>query len=212
MRMDLDAVVFDMDGTLFDSMDRVTDGFIAVLAGAGGPTMTSEQVVDAFRHGPPRRMLDALLGRPTTDDELAEYHRGLSGGPTATYDGIDEALEALATTGARLAVFTGADVRSLELLLATAGLHGRFEVTTGGDEVAHPKPAPDGVLLTCERMGVDPSRAAYVGDSKADMEAARGAGVLAIGAGWGSLWHPSNDADVVAATPSDVVALVGASA
>ena len=73
----------------------------------------------------------------------------------------------------RLAVFTGADRVSLRLLLGRTGLLGRFEVTTGGDEVANAKPAPDGILLTCERLGVDPARAAYVGDSRPDMEAAR---------------------------------------
>jgi phosphoglycolate phosphatase-like HAD superfamily hydrolase len=57
-------------------------------------------------------------------------------------------------------------------------------------------------------LGIAPARAAYVGDSGPDMEAARAAGALAVGAGWGTLWQASHPADVTAETPADLVALL----
>lgn len=205
----IDAVIFDMDGTLMDSMDPVNDAFIETIAAAGGLRYTDADIVAAFPKGPSDRMLAHLLGRPVIPEESSDYHRRLdeNAASLVPYPGIAEALDALAAT-TRLALFTGADIVSLRLLLRRTGLLERFEVTTGGDEVAHAKPAPDGILLTCQRLGVDPAQAAYVGDSGPDMEAACAAGTLAVGATWGSLWQASHPADVTAARPGDLVTLL----
>ncbi len=206
----IDAVIFDMDGTLIDSMDPVNDAFVETIVAAGGPTYTHDEIISAFPKGPSDRMLTHLLGRPVAEEESADYHRRLDEKAIslAPYPGITEVLDALAVSK-RLAVFTGAGRVSLRMLLGGTGLLDRFEVTTGGDEVQDAKPAPDGILLTCERLGVDPTRAAYVGDSGPDMEAARAAGSIAVGAAWGSLWQSSHRADLTARVPADLVALLG---
>jgi HAD superfamily hydrolase (TIGR01509 family) len=205
----IDAVIFDMDGTLIDSMSPVTDAYVETIVAAGGPRYAHEEIVAAFLKGPSDRMLAHLLGRPVMAEETSDYHRrlGENASSLAPYPGIAQALDALAQSK-RLAVFTGADRVSLRLLLGRTELRQRFEVTTGGDEVANSKPAPDGILLTCERLGVDPARAAYVGDSRPDMEAARAAGTIAVGAAWGNLWQGSHPADLTAAAPADLVALL----
>jgi HAD superfamily hydrolase (TIGR01509 family) len=211
----LDAVIFDMDGTLFDSLDAVADGFIGTIVEAGGPRYTPQQIIDAFPRGWPAPMLTHLLGRPSTDAELANYHRVLRARSAgiAAYPGVPEALDALLGADLRLGLFTGADVVSLDILLGVTGLRDRFEVVTGGNEVARAKPAPDGILHTCRRLGVTPAKTAYVGDSPADMAAARAAGAMAVGAGWGHLW-PSDGrdegraADMVAASPLELIELV----
>ena len=64
---------------------------------------------------------------------------------------------------------------------------GFFEVIVGGDEVPRQKPAPDGLLLALERLGGRPEDAAYVGDSPFDMQAARSAGLYAVGVEWGGI-------------------------
>jgi len=122
-------------------------------------------------------MLEHLLGRAVTEAEHASYHRRLNIGASAMrpYPGVEPALTALAGAGLRLALFTGADVTSLDLLLGRTGLRGRFELRTGGDEAGRAKPDPAGITLTCVQLGVDPSTSAYVGDSEQDMIAARAA-------------------------------------
>ena len=206
----IDTVVFDMDGTLFDSMEPVTNSFIETILEAGGPRFTPGEIVESFTQGPSERMLEHLLGRPVSEAEHAAYHRRLDEGASAMrpYPGVEEALDALAGAGLRLALFTGADVTSLDLLLARTGLRDRFEVRTGGDEAGRAKPDPAGIALTCDRLGVDPTEAAYVGDSEQDMLAARAAGALAVGAGWGSLWRDDHPADVVVRSPGGLPAAV----
>ena len=207
----LRAVVFDMDGTLFDSMAAVTNGFREVVLAAGGPRYTDEQIVEAFGLGWAGPMLDGLLGHPHTPAQLAAYLRLLREGAAdlAPYPGVVEALDELERQDLAVAVFTGADVVSLEMLLQGTGLRDRFEVVTGGDEVERPKPAPDGLLLTARRLGVAIDSVAYVGDNHTDMQAARAAGALAVGAGWGSLWRGDHPAHVVAHLPSELATIVG---
>jgi HAD superfamily hydrolase (TIGR01509 family) len=206
----LEAVIFDMDGTLVDSMDPVTTGFIGAILAAGGPEYTPEEIVAAFSYGPPARMLDELLGAPSTQVHLADYHERMAEGirDLKPYDGVSETIDALSDAGMTIALFTGADQESLELLLGALGLRERFAVVTGGNEVERAKPAPDGIELTSQRLGLDPAVVAYVGDSANDMKAARAAGALAIGAGWGRLWLDTHPADVVATKPENLIEVV----
>ena len=202
----LDAVIFDMDGTLFDSMEPVTSAFIETIVEAGGRRYSPEEIIEAFTQGPSDRMLEHLLERPITGAEHTAYHRRLDEGASAMrpYPGVEAALDALAGAGLRIALFTGADVTSLEMLLTRTGLRHRFDVRTGGDEAGRAKPDPAGITLTCARLGIEAAAAAYVGDSEQDMLAARAAGALAVGAGWGSLWRADHPADVVVRFPEDL--------
>jgi len=81
-------------------------------------------------------------------------------------------------------------------------------VLVGGDEVARPKPAPDGVLMIAAALGVRPDELAYVGDSPPDARAARAAGSHAALAAWGHMYDPAEPADSVLARPGDALALL----
>lgn len=153
-------------------------------------------------------MLAHLLGREATDLEHAAYHRRLDEGTVVLrpYQGVEEAIRRVRAEGIHVALFTGADRTSLEILMGRSGLRDYFEVLTSGDEVSLPKPAPDGILLTCERLGLAPPSTAYVGDSGPDMRAARNAGSLAVGAAWGNLWREDHAAEVVVKSPLDLPA------
>jgi phosphoglycolate phosphatase len=67
--------------------------------------------------------------------------------------------------------------RRIEAVLKREGLHSMFEVLIGGDDVAQPKPAPEGLLLAASRLGLEPAYCFYVGDSLTDAEAAHRAGM-----------------------------------
>ncbi|MGE5225421.1 MAG: HAD family hydrolase [Planctomycetaceae bacterium] len=202
---DLDAVVFDMDGTLFDSSQVVPAAFADTIRALGGPSLTREEVIGSYVIGPPGPIMAHFLGRPVTAEELDAYHARLAEEAAAQrlrpYPGVEDALDALAPHVA-LGVFTNADTGNAAVLLGAAGLRDRFAAVVGADEVAPRfKPEPDGLLLACERLGVRAARTAYVGDSPLDARVARRAGAMAVAAAWGHLHDDGADADVVVRDP-----------
>ncbi len=202
--------MFDMDGTLFDSTACVTTAFRETVVAAGGPDYSAADVVAAYRLGPPVVILEHLLGRPATNDDLKTYlallrvHQDL----IRVYDGIRELLAAMVSASVPMALFTGASTAVARQLLGGTRLLDRFSVVVGGDEVARPKPEPDGILLACDRLGFPPGSTAYVGDSPLDMEAARRSGALGIAAAWGHLFDPNEPCDLIAGLPEDLLSLV----
>ena len=209
--MSVEAVVFDMDGTLLDSVDCVTSAYRdAVLAG-GGPDCTPEQVVAGYHLGPPRLLLGHLLGRPATEDDVRGHLAALRGHAhrLVVHDGVPELLRALTDRGVPRAVFTGASTDAARVLLDAAELLAYFPVVLGSDPPLPPKPAPDGVVEACRLLGVAPTAAAYVGDAPTDLAAARGAGSLAVAAAWGHQYDPAAPADHAIGTPDEVLGLLG---
>jgi HAD superfamily hydrolase (TIGR01509 family) len=201
--------VFDMDGTLFDSSKVVPDAYIATVAELAGRTLTREQVIAAYAVGPPAVLLAHLIGVPVDGDSVARYHAALELGASSlrAYPGIEEALGDLGAY-ASLAVFTGADRTAALMLLEVTGLARRFDAVVGSDEIERPKPDPEGILEACRRLGARPERAAYVGDSVRDLEAARRSGALAVAPAWGHEFDREVPADAVAETPGDLVRLL----
>jgi HAD superfamily hydrolase (TIGR01509 family) len=207
----LRAIVWDMDGTLIDSTTAVTDAYIAAITRMGGPSLTREAIVAAYSLGPPAVMLAHLLGRASTEADVEEYLACLRAGAAAAlpYPGIEATLERLRAR-VQLGVFTGANRAGAMILLEAAGLAGHFSVVVGGDEVEHQKPAPDGILLACKALAVEPASTAYVGDSPNDLEAARSSGARAFAAGWGHLYNPASPADLVLDRPEELLEMVRA--
>jgi HAD superfamily hydrolase (TIGR01509 family) len=205
----IDAVVFDMDGTLFDSSEVVPDAYVETVAELAGRTVTREQVIAAYPVGPPAVLLGHLIGLPVDGANVARYHAALSrkAASLRPYPGIEPALDHLAGR-VRLAVFTGADRTAALMLLEATGLAARFDAVVGSDEIERPKPDPEGILEACRRVGAEPERAAYVGDSARDLEAARRSGAVAVAAAWGHEFDPGVPADAVAETPGDLVPLL----
>jgi phosphoglycolate phosphatase/AHBA synthesis associated protein len=209
----LEAVVFDMDGTLIDSSRVVPAAFIATIEELGGSTLERDEVIASYVLGPPATIMEHFLGRSVEPSEIDRYHARLRAETerrgVQPYPGIPEALEALARSVA-LGVFTNADLGNVNVLLGAAGLRDRFAVVVGADEVApNFKPAADGLLLACERLEVPAARTAYVGDSPQDGETAHHAAALAVAARWGHLMEDVAGFDVVADRPTDLPAVLG---
>ncbi|WP_033340467.1 HAD family hydrolase [Catenuloplanes japonicus] len=208
MQRSVDAIVFDMDGTLLDSHEIVISAYRDTVA---DPALSDAAVLAAFPAGPPAAVLARLLGRAATAAELRRYHALLADAAdrVPVYPGVTDLLAA-AGQRAGLGVFTGASRQAARILLGFGGLLGYFRVIVGGDEVPAPKPDPSGVLRACQALGVHASRVAYVGDSPLDLLAARRGGALAVAAAWSSpdLGGSAELAHLVAATPSDVLSLL----
>jgi HAD superfamily hydrolase (TIGR01549 family) len=201
------ALVFDMDGTLIESHGAVTAAYRAAVLAGGGTQPSDADIVAAYPLGPPSVILAHLLGRTPTDQDLERYHIELGAHQVTVYDGIAEVLSA-AAKHVSLALFTGASRQAAAILLDRAGLLGHFRTVVGGDEVTAAKPDPAGIYLACRRLGVEPSRVAYIGDSPLDLEAARRSGALAVAAAWGHQYDPASPPDRTARDPRDVMALI----
>jgi HAD superfamily hydrolase (TIGR01509 family) len=201
------SVVWDMDGTLIDSSVAVPDAFVRTVDLLRGPPCDRSAVVAAYSLGPPEVILGHLLGRDLRPGEEELYYEQLVAVRVRPYPLIPEALAWSGRFG-NVAVFTGASTRAARLLLATAELIDLVQVIVGGDEIAAPKPAPDGVVEAARRLNVDPAHVAYVGDAPADLGAARAAGAVAAAATWGHLYDPEAECDVRLATPMDVRTLL----
>jgi HAD superfamily hydrolase (TIGR01509 family) len=208
-RDQLQALIWDMDGTLIDSGAVVPDAFIATVQAIGGITCTREQVIDLYPVGPPALMLTRLLRRPCTAADLAEYHQRLRA-TASTIQPYPEIASVLTMLHGRLpmAVFTGASSQAAQMLLEETGLLDHFGVVVAGDQVDRQKPYPDGILRACERLGVPAQAAAYVADAPIDLEAARRAGALPIAAAWGHLYQASAPARVVLLRPRELMGLL----
>ena len=98
-----------------------------------------------------------------------------------------EVLVRLGEEGRRLGIVSAKRRSTVELAFARVPLGHLFDVIVGGDETERQKPAPDPLLLALDRLDAKASDAAYVGDSPYDMQAARAAGVYAVGVSWGGI-------------------------
>jgi HAD superfamily hydrolase (TIGR01509 family) len=204
------AVVFDMDGTLFDSSEAVPDTYIEYVRELAGITMTRQDVIDLYSVGPPGSLLAAALGRPCTDTEVNEYHVRLqrNSNRLTLYAGVTDMLTTLGTSFP-LVVFTGASKASADMLIDASGLTSHFQLIVGTDQVGAPKPSPDGLHYVSRELGLRPDQLAYVGDSPLDTRAALACGAMGIAAGWGHLHDSAEPCTAIAATPSDVCRIVG---
>jgi HAD superfamily hydrolase (TIGR01509 family) len=205
----IEAVVFDMDGTLLDSSGTVPAAYAAAIHELCGRECSEDEIIAAYSVGPAGALISSFTGRDSTDGDLDCWHRHVEQRLhlTTVYEGVAEALDALRAAGLVLGVFTGATLRAARAQLAHTDLASYFDVLVGSDEIERVKPAPDGLLLAATRLGVAPDRLAYVGDALDDLRCARTVGAMPVAAAWGHLHEPDDEPHIVARDPRDLVAL-----
>ena len=188
------AVVLDLDGTLVDTAPDLVATLNAVLARAGRDQLALERM-RALVSGGARGLMRtgfALTGAPVDDDEiealvpdfLAIYDARLCDA-SRPYPGVAATLAAFRRRGIRLGVCTNKPHGMAERLLGRLDLLRPFDALLGGDSIEVRKPHPRHIEATLDALGCPAARAVMVGDSVADVEAARGAGVPVILAGYG---------------------------
>lgn len=206
------AVVFDLDGTLVDSMPLVLRGFAHALA-PFRPDLGPDDIFDRLG-GPPARTLLELTGDET---KAAEALRRLEsfgfedGSLVSPFPGLRVLLEALQAAGITMAVWTGRDRHTAEAILSAHDLGVFFPAVVCGDDLPTHKPHPEGLVAIMERLGLQPDEVLYAGDADADVLGGAAAGVRTI------LIHHGRAADAAvrsrawrqAATPPEAYALIG---
>ena len=183
------VVVFDLDGTLADSVPTIALALNRLREGRGLAPWPVARFRPWVSRGAPALVGAAFeLGAAADDDRVAEFREVYAALPASAddlYPGIADALARLRAAGAVLGVCTNKPQRLSEKLLAESGIARHFAALVGGDAVAQAKPHPAHLRQTLAAMGCQGQPFAFVGDSSIDADAARAAGARFLWASWG---------------------------
>lgn len=179
------AVLFDLDGTLLDTIDDLTDAANRMLTDLQRAPRSREQIHSFVGKGLAnlvRRCMteDAQAGEDEIGRALTLFHThyaSLNGVRSTVYPGIVETLEAMHSQGLKLACVTNKPAAFTDPLLKRMGLQGRFAAVVCGDTLGRRKPDPQMLMHACALLDTTPDRALMIGDSANDAIAARRAGM-----------------------------------
>lgn len=188
-------VMFDLDGTLVDSVPDLAAAVDKTLILLGQPAAGVERVRDWVGNGARvlvRRALAGGLQHERIDDADAEQALELfmqayaeNHALTTVYPGVREVLDWLRGQGVELAVVTNKPERFVAPLLDEKGLGGYFRWIIGGDTLPQQKPDPAALLHVLQLARVEADEALFIGDSRNDVLAAQAAGVLCVAVSYG---------------------------
>lgn len=188
------TLVFDLDGTLVDSLPDLAAATNHALSDLSLPLVPAETLRKTVGYGARRMIVEGLalhghtLSEPDVDRLLARflgYYEPNIARETRPYDGAVAALESFRAAGARLAICTNKRLALAEHLLRELGIDGLFAAVAGRDSFPVWKPHPDHVRGAIRMAGGDVGRAVMIGDTGIDIAAARAAGVPVIGCTFG---------------------------
>jgi phosphoglycolate phosphatase len=207
--MAYDHIVFDLDGTLVDSLADLTAAVNHVRRGVGLPPLPPDRIATYVGEGVRVLVRRALgpRGGPGLAEGLASfmtyYGRHLLD-HTQPYPGIVAALAGLAARGVTLSVLSNKPAALSRTIVSGLRLSRYFRAVLGGDSCAMRKPDRAGLERLRTRAGTPPARMLLVGDSAIDLRTARAGGVAFCGVAWGF-----NHAALRAAAPERIIAHPG---
>lgn len=210
------AVVFDLDGTLLDTLDDLANATNWALRWNGLPERTLDEVRQFVGNGV-QRLIRRAVPEGTSEEVFAktfsdfkDYYVVHCQEKTRLYDGVPEMLKALKSQGYRLAIVSN------KLQAGVDELYERYfkdtvEVAVGECPEVNRKPAPDMVVAALAALGVTADEAVYVGDSDVDLLTARNSGLPCISVLWGFRDRPfleAHGATCFAEKPCDVMKFI----
>lgn len=206
-------LLLDLDGTLVDSFCLLFECFRQSVAPLVRRLPTDHEIVATF--GPAEEeciamllrtwQAQGLLNRPLEPQDIFEsgkrfhqlYEAGQDTGQVTLYPHMREILDEFHRAGWALGIFTGKGRGSAISTLQHQQILSLFDAVVTSNDVANPKPAPDGVMLAIQQAGSLPNLTTFVGDNPADILSGRAAGVTAAAALWGAF----NRTETLAAQP-----------
>ena len=209
-----DLVLFDLDGTVLDTVDDMRDSMAYALKEHGYPERTREEIRSFVGNGV-KKLVWRSMPEDVRDDEekFAEMYRAYSeyyplhaSEKTKVFPGIEETVKLLSANGIRCGVLSNKDDATTKQLIKK--FYGDLFCTAWGKKPEYPrKPAPDALFAIAEECKVPVSRVAYVGDSEVDIRLAENAGVDGVIVSWGfrsRAQNLENGAKYLADTPEEL--------
>lgn len=182
----VNAVLFDLDGTLMHTAPDITAAVNQMLAARKLPSLPESLVTNLIGRGSPvliERVFNVLDVHLTPGERLdalqvfQECYEHIVGSRARPFPGVADALERLRGMDLKLAVVTNKYHRFAVKLLRQFHLSSMFDLVVGGDTLEARKPNPLPILHACDSLGVPVSQSVYIGDSPIDVEAAKAAGM-----------------------------------
>ena len=218
--MSYKAVLFDLDGTLFDTSPDIIAACNRTLKAYGFPAGDEAVLMGEVMNGMQSMLCSCL--------PLSHRHMAARGGPmyrlfakeytsnaavlTKPYAGMDSLVLTLHKNGIRTAVVSNKYLSMIRTLFKAFAFTDCFEVITGGDSCARSKPFPDPLLHTFRLMNLNPADVLYCGDAQSDIEAAFRAGCKSCAVKWGYGFKDDKlqyDPTYTASKPADLLKIVG---
>lgn len=184
----ISTVLFDLDGTLINSIRLIIDSYHHTLATHGLPPRTDDEWLAGI--GTPLTVqFSQWVREPERMAALVatyrEYNLTHHDSRVSAYPGVVDVIHRLKQRELRLGVVTSKNVAGARRGLRLIGIEETMEVIVGADDVQNPKPHPEPIHLALERLGVTAESTIYVGDSLHDMHSGRAAGVRTGAVLWG---------------------------
>ena len=181
-----DPVVFDLDGTVVDTVELIVESFRYATTTVMGEVLADEVILAGVG-----RPLYAQMERLSADhaqelyDVYREYNHRRHDELIRGYEGIDEVLGTLKAAGRRTGIVTSKGRDTTAMAFRAVGLEAHFDVVVTATDTTEHKPSPVPLLLCLERLGATAAGAIYVGDSPFDIEAGAAAGMATAAVAWG---------------------------
>lgn len=188
--MSYKLAIFDMDGTILNTLDDLADSMNHSLAAYNLPLRTVDEVRSFVGNGIRKAVERAVpegLSVEQIDEvhaEFTSYYKDHCAIKTRPYEGILEVIKALRDKGILTAVVSNKADFAVQSLCVDY-FDGLFDCSVGDKEGQRRKPYPDGVLSVLDQLGVDKEDAVYIGDSDVDFETAKNSEMDVIMVGWG---------------------------
>lgn len=213
----IDAVLFDLDGTLIDTAPDMVAVLNQMQQTRGADPLPYESARANVSNGAIGLLRLAFPEAAESDfaslqREYLERYEGAVCVDSSVFPDMPELLDALDAMQCPWGVVTNKPERMTDPLLAALGLSDRLSCAVSGDTLDKRKPDPAPLLYACEQAGVPPHRAVYVGDASRDIEAGRAAGMNTIAAAYGYI-VPGDDpaswnADAIATDTKDLAKML----
>lgn len=210
------TVLFDLDGTLLDSIRLIIDSYHHSLAAHGLPARSDEAWLAGI--GTPLRVqFQEWSHDPVLFESLIvayrDYNISNHDARVTGYPGVVEVVSEIRRRGFKTGLVTSKQKAGALRGLRFLKLDDMMDVVIAADDVVNPKPHPEPLLMASERLGTDPTASVYVGDSVHDMKSGRAAGMTTAAA----LWGPFRREDLLPARPdywlerpADLLRVIGA--